>query len=61
MLTQSRPVFREMFYKEIKDYIDHCEIEQKERLTGEISDNFERYLQVRHHTSAVRAYGYITQ
>jgi len=61
MLTQFDPVFREMLYKEIKYYIDHCEIEQKERLAGEISDDLESYLQVRHHTSGVRLYGYITQ
>lgn len=50
-----------MFQAEIKQYIDHCEIEQRERMTGEISDDLESYLQVRHHTSAVRAYGFITQ
>ncbi|KAK4447092.1 Presilphiperfolan-8-beta-ol synthase [Podospora aff. communis PSN243] len=54
-------IFREMFYAEIKQYIDHCEIEQTDRLSGEISDDFDTYMQVRHHTSAVRAYGYITQ
>ncbi|KAK0646810.1 isoprenoid synthase domain-containing protein [Cercophora newfieldiana] len=58
--TTSR-TFREMFYAEIKQYIDHCEIEQTDRLSGEISDDLESYMQVRHHTSAVRAYGYITQ
>jgi len=54
-------VFREMFYVEIKQYIDHCEVEQTDRLSGRISDDLESYMQVRHHTSAVRAYGYITQ
>ncbi|KXX74688.1 Presilphiperfolan-8-beta-ol synthase [Madurella mycetomatis] len=59
-LATSR-VFREMFYKEIKQYIDHCEIEQRERMQNKVSDDLESYLRVRHHTSGVRMYGYITQ
>ncbi|KAK3367964.1 isoprenoid synthase domain-containing protein [Podospora didyma] len=59
-LTTSR-VFRELLHKEIKLYIKHCETEQKERLNGELSKNLEQYMQLRHWTSAVRPYGYITQ
>ncbi|GAB1317187.1 Terpene synthase [Madurella fahalii] len=59
-LTTSK-VFRELLYKEIKQYIDHCEIEQRERMESEMSEDLEAYLRVRHHTSAVRTYGYITQ
>ncbi|KAK1753541.1 Presilphiperfolan-8-beta-ol synthase [Echria macrotheca] len=54
-------VFREMFWAEIKQYIDHCEIEQRERMTGEMADTLDGYLRIRHHTSAVRAYGFVTQ
>jgi hypothetical protein len=61
MLTQSDLVFREMLYKEIQEYVDYCEIEQRDRLTGEISDDLESYMQVRHFTAGVRPFGYITQ
>lgn len=61
MLTPSYTVFRELLYKDIKQYIDHCEIEQRDRMQNEIPDGLESYLRIRHHTSGVRAYGYITQ
>ena len=53
--------FREGLAREIRDYLDHCEIEQKERLTGKTSPNFESYVAIRFYTSAVRMYCYITQ
>ncbi|KAK5653827.1 hypothetical protein OQA88_7986 [Cercophora sp. LCS_1] len=53
--------FRERFAKEIQDYLDHCEIEQRERLTGETSPDVDSYLRIRYYTSAVRLYCYITQ
>lgn len=53
--------FRENFAKEIKLYFDHCEIEQRERLTGETSPDLDTYLSIRYYTSAVRLYCYITQ
>ncbi|KAK0612189.1 isoprenoid synthase domain-containing protein [Immersiella caudata] len=53
--------FREAFAKEIALYFDHCEIEQRERLTGKTSPDLETYLSIRYYTSAVRLYCYITQ
>ena len=53
--------FRESFAKEIALYFDHCEIEQRERLTGKTSPDLESYLRIRYYTSAVRLYCYITQ
>ncbi|KAK3356594.1 isoprenoid synthase domain-containing protein [Lasiosphaeria hispida] len=53
--------FREGLAKELKDYFDHCEIEQKERLTGKTSVDFDSYVAIRYYTSAVRIYCYITQ
>jgi hypothetical protein len=53
--------FREGLAKEIQDYLDHCGIEQRERLTGETSPDVDSYLRIRYYTSAVRLYCYITQ
>ena len=53
-------VFRERLANEIKEYLEHCEIEQRERLTGETSPDFETYVALRCYTSAVRIYCYIT-
>ncbi|KAK4450259.1 Presilphiperfolan-8-beta-ol synthase [Podospora aff. communis PSN243] len=53
--------FRENFAKEIQLYFDHCEIEQRERLTGKTSPDLETYMSIRYYTSAVRLYCYITQ
>ncbi|KAK1749562.1 Presilphiperfolan-8-beta-ol synthase [Echria macrotheca] len=53
--------FRENFAKEIQLYFDHCEIEQRERLTGKTSPDLDSYLRIRYYTSAVRLYCYITQ
>jgi len=54
-------VFRERFWQELKDYLDHSEIKQRERLTGQFSDSFESYVAIRSYTSAVPVYCFITQ
>jgi hypothetical protein len=45
----------------MRSYLDHCRIEQKQRLAGETAPDFETYLEIRIYTSAVRVYCYITQ
>ena len=61
LLTYYFSAFREGIAKEIGDYLNHCEVEQKERLAGETAPDFETYVAVRLYTSAVRVYCYITQ
>ena len=61
LLTPYTPAFREGIAKEIGNYLDHCKIEQKQRLTGETAPDFGTYMATRLYTSAVRVYCYITQ
>ncbi|KAK3373659.1 isoprenoid synthase domain-containing protein [Lasiosphaeria ovina] len=59
-LTTSK-AFRELLHRDIESYLDHCAMEQRERMTGEMPDSLESYLRVRHHTSGIRCCGFLVQ
>ncbi|KAK3393508.1 isoprenoid synthase domain-containing protein [Podospora didyma] len=59
-LTSSK-AFREMFHRDIQLYLEHCEIEQRERMTGQIPPDMDNYMRVRHYTSGFRTCGYLAQ
>jgi hypothetical protein len=50
-----------MFWKELKNYFDHVEIEQRERLEGKFADSYDGYMKIRLYTTAVPVFCYVTQ
>ena len=53
--------FREMFWKELKNYFEHVDIEQRERLDGKLADGYDSYMSIRRYTTAVLVFCYVTQ